>query len=207
MSDLDHLVLATPDFETTLATITRQLGVEPVEGGRHDGRGTRNYLLGLGGDDVYLEIIGPDETQPEPARPRPFGIDTLTEAHLAGWVARTSDIEGALSRAAKIGFPSGEATDMSRTRPDGVTLNWRIALRDFKQPVEVVPFLIDWGASEHPAAALPQAKLVSFSATHPAFRAVNAVLKTFDTSIALTPGIRPTLIATIEGPAGTLTLT
>ena len=60
---LDHLAFATSDLAATIAWFAEATGVQPVEGGRHDGRGTRNYLVGLG-PTAYLEIIGPDLERP-----------------------------------------------------------------------------------------------------------------------------------------------
>ena len=64
-------------------------GVTPVPGGAHPGMGTRNWLVALATEDpqdqTYLEIIGPDPEQPEPASPRPFGLDDLDGPSLAWW--------------------------------------------------------------------------------------------------------------------------
>ncbi|MEV4081897.1 VOC family protein, partial [Nonomuraea fuscirosea] len=89
---LDHLVYATPDLDATAAELERLLGVRPAEGGRHPGFGTRNRLVGLGGRS-YLEIVGPDPEQEDPAGPRPFGIDGLRAAGLAGWALAVEDID------------------------------------------------------------------------------------------------------------------
>jgi hypothetical protein len=59
MSELDHLVLATPLLSETVQAVARLLGMQPAEGGQHVGRGTQNFLLGLG-NGGYLEIIGPE---------------------------------------------------------------------------------------------------------------------------------------------------
>ena len=76
-SDLDHLVYAVPDLAAGVAAITALLGVAPSPGGPHPGLGTRNFLVSLG-ESCYLEIIGPDPEQPQPSRPRPFGLDRLS---------------------------------------------------------------------------------------------------------------------------------
>ncbi|MEZ7125980.1 VOC family protein [Nonomuraea sp. AD125B] len=78
--ELDHLVYATPDLDATVAELERRLGVRAAVGGRHPGLGTRNRLIGLGGRS-YLEVIGPDPEQEEPAGPRPFLINWGAARH------------------------------------------------------------------------------------------------------------------------------
>ncbi|HZE34729.1 MAG TPA: VOC family protein [Actinoallomurus sp.] len=159
---LDHLVYATPDLEESVRQVAKLTGVRPVEGGPHPGLGTRNHLLGLG-ELRYLEIIGPDSGQPEPERPRPFGIDELTEPRLAAWAVRAADIEARVARSRTLGYDPGPIEPLSRRTPDGEVLRWRLTF-----PYEpVVPFLIDWGRTPHPARRLPVVPLTAFSGTHP----------------------------------------
>lgn len=158
---LDHLVYATPDLEESVRLVAKLTGVRPVEGGPHPGLGTRNHLLGLG-ELRYLEIIGPDSGQPEPERPRPFGIDELTEPRLAAWAVRAADIEARVARSRTLGYDPGPIEPLSRRTPDGEVLRWRLTF-----PYEpVVPFLIDWGRTPHPARRLPVVPLTAFSGTH-----------------------------------------
>ena len=51
-----------------------------------------NTLLALG-PRTYLEIVAPDPNQPEPAAPRPYGVDGVTRAGLVGWALTRDDIE------------------------------------------------------------------------------------------------------------------
>ncbi|MEU7141721.1 VOC family protein [Nocardia sp. NPDC046473] len=203
MSRLDHLVLATPELADAVATVTRLLGVAPVPGGRHSGRGTRNFLLGLG-DGGYLEIIGPDDDQPAPALPRPFGVDGLTESRLVTWAARVTDIDAAVAEARAAGYDPGPASDMSRETPDGQVLRWRLTLPG--EHTGVIPFLIDWGATAHPAESLPQVTLRAFEAVHPDPVQTSARLRALSADLTVRPGLRPGLIATLDGPNGSLTL-
>jgi catechol 2,3-dioxygenase-like lactoylglutathione lyase family enzyme len=159
---LDHLVYATPDLEETVRQVAKLTGVRPVEGGPHPGLGTRNHLLGLG-ELRYLEIIGPDPEQPEPDRPRPFGIDELAEPRLTAWAVRAADIEARVARSRTLGYDPGPIEPLSRRTPDGDVLRWRLTF-----PYEpVVPFLIDWGRTPHPARHLPVVPLTAFRGSHP----------------------------------------
>ena len=113
---VDHLVWATPDLDATLARVRDEWGVEPTVGGSHDGLGSRNVLLALGGT-TYLEIVGPDPAQPDPVGPRPFGIDDLEIPTLVNWAAGVADIDLWIEWARRRGVDPGDAFAMQRTTP------------------------------------------------------------------------------------------
>ncbi|MFF2082969.1 VOC family protein [Nocardia sp. NPDC058176] len=205
MTTLDHLVLAAPDLPGTVDRIARALGVAPIAGGRHNGVGTRNYLLGLD-DHSYLEIIGIDRDAPEPEHPRPFGLDTLTEPRLAAWLAQVSGIETVVRAARAAGFDPGEPRDMSRTTVEGEVLSWQLTAPFATTGIVVVPYLIDWLDSAHPARSLPRVSLRSFEAVHPDPAPVEAALDALGTKLTVAPGVAPALIAVLDGPAGSITL-
>jgi hypothetical protein len=150
---IDHLVYATPDLATTVEALTDRLGIVPTPGGAHPGRGTRNALVGLG-DGAYLEIIGPDHGQPVPTSPRPFGIDALSTPALVTWCLRPAvPLEVAVEAASANGYELGPIVAMSRHRPDGVLLEWRLSVPDPAASEDgVLPFVIDWDAAAHPSA-------------------------------------------------------
>ncbi|MEU3830107.1 VOC family protein [Streptomyces sp. SID486] len=183
---LDHLVLATPDLAATVAEFARRTGVTPAPGGVHLGLGTRNHLVGLGGRS-YLEIVGPDPEQPEPAGPRPFGVDLLAGPAVPTWAISPPDLDAAIAAARERGHDPGPVRPMSRRTPDGTVLRWR--LTDAGDATGLVPFLIDWGDSRHPAASgLPVAPLLAVSASAPDPRRVRGPLAALGTSLPLTPG-------------------
>jgi hypothetical protein len=178
---IDHLVLATHDVAATAAAIGGEWGIALTPGGSHVGMGTRNELTGLGGS-TYLEVVGPDDGQPDPSGPRPFGIDgldALTGPRLAAWCARPSRrVEDVIAAASALGIDLGGVVEMSRRRPDGVLLEWRLTFPLLTPPFSgTVPFLIDWLESPHPTASLPhECELLELHITHPQADLVRAVI-------------------------------
>ncbi|WP_189950592.1 VOC family protein [Streptomyces alanosinicus] len=198
---LDHLVLATPDLVTTVADFALRTGVTPAPGGAHPGLGTRNHLVGLGGRS-YLEIIGPDPEQPEPAVPRPFGISRLTGPRTLTWAISPPDLESAIRTARARGYDPGPVRPMSRRTPDGTVLRWRLTDADHAHPSGLVPFLIDWGDSRHPTdSGLPVTPLLEVAATVPDPAQARGPLAALGTGLALTPG--PIALSfTVDTPNG-----
>ncbi|MGW2488965.1 VOC family protein [Streptomyces sp. NPDC001606] len=201
---LDHLVLATPDLAATVAEFTRRTGVTPAPGGVHPGLGTRNHLVGLGGRS-YLEILGPDPDQPAPAGPRPFGVDRLTGPRTLTWAISPPDLDAAIEAARARGYDPGPARPMSRRTPDGTLLRWRLTDGAAGHPSGLVPFLIDWGDSRHPAASgLPVTPLLEVTAALPAPEEVHGPLAALGTGLSLTRGPAG-LSFTLDTPHGPVT--
>jgi hypothetical protein len=170
MPELDHLIFAAPDLVEGVAHIEAVTGARAEPGGPHPGVGTHNALLTFDAT-TYFEIIAVDPGQDDPQRPRPFGLDQGIGPRLAGYAIHPAPGESiedlvALLRAA--GRDPGPVLDMSRVRPDGVELSWRLTIGD---PVDVpaaVPFAIDWGATPSPATSLPSmGRLVEVVVQHP----------------------------------------
>lgn len=203
-SHLDHLVLATPDLAATVAEFTRRTGVAPAPGGAHVGRGTRNFLVSLGGAS-YLEIIGPDPEQSEPDGPRPFDVDEVAAARTVTWAISPPDLDAAVATARARGYDPGDVRPMSRRRPDGTLLEWRLTDGDTQHPSGLVPFLIDWGTSVHPTATgLPVTPLLRLSATAPDPGALRPLLAAVGAELAVAEG--PVgLSFTVRTPRGPVT--
>ena len=201
---LDHLVLATPDLAATVAEFTERTGVAPVAGGAHVGLGTRNCLVSLGGSR-YLEIIGPDPEQSEPSGPRPFGVDGLAVARTVTWAVSPIDLDAAVAAARARGYDPGPVRAMSRRRPDGTLLEWRLTDGDTAHPSGLVPFLIDWSSSPHPTASdLPVAPLLELTATAPVPDEIRPLLSAVGAELPLTEG--PVgLTFTVGTPRGPVT--
>ncbi|GAA2437904.1 VOC family protein [Actinomadura vinacea] len=203
--EFDHLVYATPDLAGTVADFARRTGAEPVVGGAHPGRGTANFLVGLGGAR-YLEIIGPDPEQPEPELPRPFGIDHLAAAKVVTWVIRPADLDAAVARARERGYDPGDVRPMSRRTPAGSLLEWRLTPSEDAHPSGVVPFLIDWGAAVHPTAAgLPETPLTALTLRAQDPAEIAPLLDALDVDLPVETG-EPGVSFTIDTPNGSVTL-
>ncbi|TNC19847.1 VOC family protein [Amycolatopsis alkalitolerans] len=193
---IDHLVYATPDLERTVAAL-RARGLALTPGGPHAGRGTRNFLTGLGGA-TYLEVIGPDPEQPQPEEPRPFGVDALTAPRLVAWAARVPSLPGALEAAGRAGYEFSGPVPMSRRRPDGVILDWELAFPPDGDGL--VPFLIDWHDSPHPAGSLDHGvRLEALRAVHPEPDVIAAHLTALGQTLEVSRGEQPGLEAVLAG--------
>lgn len=204
---LDHLVLATPDLAGTVDVLAER-GITLTEGGPHVGVGTRNQLAGLG-DGSYLEVVGPDPEQPDPDRPRPFRIDALAGPRLLTWALRVPDLDAALAASTAGGHDPGPGGAMSRRRPDGELLAWRLAF----PPDDlggVAPFLIDWGATRHPSASLDGPRLRGLTLEHPDPERVRRTLRALGAhelpDVRVRAGAVPALAAELEVSGRDLTL-
>ncbi|MGH9011379.1 MAG: VOC family protein [Acidimicrobiia bacterium] len=204
---IDHLVYATPDLDAAVEWVTAALGVRPTPGGRHPGLGTRNALLDLGGG-AYLELIGVDREATAAADgPRPFGLDRIAEPRLAAWAAKADGIDRCVARARRFGYDPGPVQSMSRRRPDGSELHWRLTSPG-PHSVELLPFLIEWADdAPHPSTtSAVGCRLVSFTGAHPEPDAVAPLLRALGVELAVEPAASAALRAVIEGPGGTVKL-
>ena len=201
LSRIDHLVLATPDVESTSERLEESIGVRAVAGGSHAAWGTRNALIGFG-DSTYLEIIGPDpEHAPEIARP--FGLDQISEPRLVTWAANASDLERFVSKARSGGIDLGDVQRRSRIRPDGIELNWKMTDLSLAHQGGIVPFFIEWGDAPHPATTSVQGgKLLQLRAAHPQAEEVRAILQALGLELPVESGPVPKLMATIRTLGG-----
>jgi hypothetical protein len=202
---VDHIVLAVPDVEQAERNIAEQWNVSPTPGGSHVGRGTRNVLLSLG-SRTYLEVIGPDLDQPDPGSPRPFGVDDIPASStgvLAGWALGTDDILLVATRLASEGLDLGPVSSMSRVRPDGVRLDWRLTLGPGMSPS--IPFVIDWGLTPTPAldsAAGCSLLAMDLVAAGPAAKSISALGLE---SVGVADG-KPGLVVRLSTPGGEVEL-
>ena len=207
MAEIDHIVIGARTLDEGAAYVEAHLGARPVMGGKHEGIGTHNMVLGLG-PECYLEVIAADPDQPEPPHPRPFDLDDpatrlMLEAgpHLLGWVARTPALE---AMAARLGASqAGEVKAWKRG-----TLSWRMATPPQRQDMRnIIPSLIQWddGKGAGPILADSGCRLLSLEAEHPDFDAVGNALRQrgLDEALKLRRSPHPRLVARLARADGT----
>lgn len=179
-----------------------RLGARPAPGGRHPAYGTRNALLSLG-TACYLEVIAPDPELPTPDRGIGFGVEGLREPRLLTWAIRHPAIETAARRAALGPLEAGR-----RERSDGTTVRWRLTDPYAERMGGVVPFLIDWGDTEHPASTAPSAgRLVGLRLAHPEPERARSRLAELGLEIDVDRATAPRLVAEIRIGNRTVELT
>jgi hypothetical protein len=203
---IDHLVYVVPDLQDGIDQIEQLLGVRPVIGGRHPTYGTHNALIALG-PSTYLEIIARDETLDQPSSGSLFGTDYVAEPHLVTWALRTDSIEKLRHEAVEAGFQIGEVSSGSRETPDGTVLSWHLT-DPYAMPFDgIVPFLIDWGDTPHPAVSIPQGgTLLDLHIRHPEHEEVRSALAALDVHVPVECNPEFQLIATIQTSDGPVEL-
>jgi hypothetical protein len=157
-------------------------------------------LLALGAQ-TYLEIIAPDPGQPTPSMPRPFGVDGLRRGGLVSWALACDDIDAAVARARSRGYDPGEVADGQRATPTGTVLRWRLTLN--AMPGSLIPFLISWGGTEHPArSAPPGLTLDAFNLEHPDPPSLAPLLTALGADVEIRPAATAAFVARLSGPNG-----
>lgn len=141
------MIVVTDDLEEAAHRLEAEHGVASVAGGRHEGHGTGNRIVPLGSDYVELmAVVDEDE-----ARAGPLGRWVAERAAAGGGPSavclRTDDLDGVCRR---LGL---EPIPMTRERPDGGVVRWRLAGLEAALGPERLPFFIQWEVAEadHPA--------------------------------------------------------
>jgi hypothetical protein len=96
---IDHVIYATADLDAAAARMEAELGVVAVAGGRHEGLGTHNRIVPLGGG--YLELLA--VADPEEAASSELG--RAVHARIAeegegllGWAVAVEDVRPVAAR-------------------------------------------------------------------------------------------------------------
>ncbi|MEX0825621.1 MAG: VOC family protein [Acidimicrobiia bacterium] len=156
MISIDHVIFVVEDLDRAADVLFETHGLASVAGGRHPGHGTGNRIVPLG--TAYLElmaVIDPVEAAQSPmgqwaaATERPGLVP-------AALCLRTEDADEEARRLRLAAIP------MTRTRPDGEVLSWRLVGVDDMFGPERLPFFIEWEveADSHPGRALAEHRVI-----------------------------------------------
>jgi hypothetical protein len=142
----DHAILGVADLGAAATRLLAEHGLHSLPGGRHTGHGTGNRIVPLGPD--YIELMS--VLDPREAADSPLGrwvTGRLAEGDgLLALCLQTHDIETVADRLSLPVLP------MSRTKPDGAVLAWRLTGLEAAMGNEQLPFFIQWDIPEqqHP---------------------------------------------------------
>jgi hypothetical protein len=143
---IDHVLVVVADLDEAAERLYERTGLASVAGGRHAGHGTGNRIVPLG--DSYLELMAVVDRDEAAASPAGSWVEQRLVDVGEGPAAlclRTDDVEAVARRTGH------QALSMSRTRPDGVTLDWHLVGLEAAFS-EGLPFFIEWHIDEadHP---------------------------------------------------------
>ena len=201
---LDHLVYVAEDLESGVRDLERLTGVRAAAGGRHRGFGTHNALLGLGAER-YLEVLAPDPDQPQ--QHRLFGLERRPRQGLFTWAVRVGDLEARVAAARRAGLDPGPIVPLARRGADGGRLSWRLTLAPRPLGEGLVPFLIEWGETPHPASTCPQGcRFLALRGEHPKPEVILPQLAALGVELEIRRAAEAGLVCLLESPRGRLEL-
>ena len=200
MLEFDHIAVAGETLAEATAHVEEALGLALDPGGVHVEMGTHNRLLSLG-PGRYLEAIAVNPESPRLERARWFDLDRFSgPPRLSNWIARTTDLEGALAAA-----PDGMGVPIAMTRG---SFNWSMAVPGTgRLPYDgAAPALIRWDTAIHPGDHLPDrgCRLLGLEVAHPEAEALLAAFPALTSLPLVTLVTGPVALrAEIETPHGT----
>ena len=201
LPNIDHLIFAAPSLESGIEVIENLLGIRPVIGGQHKGRGTHNALLAFG--DIYFEVIAPDPAQPDIPKPLWMKTDQAIQPQLWTWAAGNLDLFELEKIANENRIPLGKIESGTRTQPNGNILKWQLSEPVLENENGIMPFFLNWGKTIHPSKTLPQAgEILSFKAVHPNPDLIKNQLGKLDVNLIVEKGNHIHLEATIRNLEG-----
>ena len=92
---IDHAIWATRDLDAAAARFEREYGLAAAGGGRHEGMGTHNRLVPLGGG--YLELLAIADADEAAASPLGRFVDAAVEGWM-GWAVVVDDVDAVAER-------------------------------------------------------------------------------------------------------------
>lgn len=118
---VDHFVVVVADLETAIRNYTTA-GFTVVRGGRHN-IGTYNALIAFA-DGSYVELIA----FLNPVGGHPWYAALQKGSGIVDFCMQTDDLTADAETMRRAGVGMGDATPMTRDRPDGYRLSWVLSI-------------------------------------------------------------------------------
>ncbi len=118
---IDHVVVVVSDLEAAIRNYAAA-GFTVVRGGRHN-IGTHNALVAFA-DGSYIELIA--FLNPVPGHPWYAALEK--GAGIVDFCMQTDDLPSDAAAMRQAGVPMGDASPMTRKRPDGYELGWLLSI-------------------------------------------------------------------------------
>jgi hypothetical protein len=96
---IDHVLYGTRDLDSAATMVRRELGLEAVRGGRHEGHGTHNRIVPLG--NGYLELIAVADANEAAGSPIGSALTGFLDDHEEGlfaWAVAVNDVRAVADR-------------------------------------------------------------------------------------------------------------
>lgn len=129
---IDHLIYATSDLDAAATRVEAAIGVAAVAGGRHDGIGTHNLIVPLGGG--YLELLAVIDPAEAARSALGSAIQERVASHGDGLFAWAVAVDDVAPVAARLG------TDVTTIARKGLTARLTGVAEAMRDPL--LPFFI-----------------------------------------------------------------
>lgn len=202
--EIDHIVYCVPDLEKGVDHIANLFGIEPVIGGNHLTKGTKNALLNLG-KKCYLEILAIDEKNLDFRGERWMGIDLMDRPKITRWSLKSTELENDSRILSRQSLDLGIIDGGNRKTTDGRLLSWQMILPRSSPEVELLPFMTDWSLSAmHPTDSLAEGCfLESIELYHPHPTTIQTSITELGLDTKIKNGLTPQIVLKVITPNGT----
>ncbi|MGM8213281.1 VOC family protein [Virgibacillus sp. W0430] len=148
MLALDHIVFGGKNAATSSLEYSKSFSVKAFKGGTHVDWGTYNYLAYFS-NNSYLEWLDIYDYDVANQSDNPLIQHLLYQiaSNQTGpfqFALRTNNLEKYVNHFIKKGIRYNGPFYGSRTRPNGIKLNWKMLFPAYDYTTEILPFLIEW---------------------------------------------------------------
>lgn len=202
-NEIDHIILAAPDYAEALKEFETMTGIKPAQCGTLRGLGIKAARVAMD-NNCYIEILAPD---PKNSGPIGSKLAELEEGSLVPYhfAIRASELDELQEDFVpnELGYVP-DRINLFSTTPDGAPAKWGMLFMYGHFLGGVVPFYVDWGECGHPLSAIPQVgALKGLVVTAPGGSQVHDLLKKVD--FVTTREGEPALEFAVGSPEGTIT--